>query len=254
LTDDSQPSPDAAIPASSSNGLISRVLAPAVRLWLRSQLESVENLELHIQAGDRQLLSGTLQQVSASASKAVYRGLHFSTVQVSAEQIQTNLRQVVRGKPFRLLAAFPVAGSVKITQADLNASVSAPLLATALCDFLSDMLQRPIQPDQLRQSQINLNSNQLQFVGELLQDTVRQRLEVCTTLEIKQGNKLKLGEFRCQMQPLSEQSLDPQLERSAASDRLPNSLIFPLGSDVHLEDLTIQDGTIYCQGQVKVMP
>lgn len=124
--------------------LISRVLSPAVKLWLRSQLDHVEALEVEIEAADRQLLSGSLSQVIASANSAVYKGLHFSHVRVTAQAIQTNLGQVLRGKPFRLLVPFPVSGTVTLSEADLNASLHAPLLGNAVSDFLLGLLQGKI--------------------------------------------------------------------------------------------------------------
>ena len=56
-----------------SSGLISKVLAPAVRLWLKSQTEHLEDLKLSIQAGDRQILSGKIPRIEASVVAAVYQ-------------------------------------------------------------------------------------------------------------------------------------------------------------------------------------
>ena len=48
-------------PPRKQSRLIARVLAPAVQFWLRSQLSQIEDLQIKIEAGDRQLLSVLLQ-------------------------------------------------------------------------------------------------------------------------------------------------------------------------------------------------
>lgn len=236
---------DQPIPGKQSR-IISRVLSPAVRLWLRSQLDHVENLDIAIEAGDRQLLSGTIQQVTASASKAVYRGLHLSQISVVSQQIQTNLGQVVRGKPFRLLASFPVAANVALSSADLNASMTAPLLATAITDFLLSLLQAEAstelsQLSSLKNIQVTLGEGSLTFHGVLAQGGVNYPIQIETALRVEAGNQLILDQFECFM----AESL-PQ--------HFPDRFAFDLGADVYLESLVIQPEQITCQGRITVVP
>ncbi len=229
--------------------LISRVLSPAVKLWLRSQLDQVEALELEIEAGDRQLLSGSLHQVIASANHAVYKGLHFSQVHVAAQSIQTNLRQVLRGKPFRLLVPFPVSGTVTLSEADLNASLPAPLLGNAVSDFLLGLLQCHSHkglddtPAELQNIQVKLQAGGLILNATLVKDNQHDPLRVQTHLAIEGGDRLRLSQFHCHLGS-GERSL---------SD-LPTSFTFDLGSDVCLEELTIHPDQIICRGQITVIP
>lgn len=232
--------------------LISRVLAPAVRLWVRSQLEHVEDLHLEIEAGDRQLLGGGISRVTAAASKAVYRGLHFSQIQVAGQDIQTNLGQVLRGKPFRLLAAFPVCGEVTLTAADLNASLTAPLLADAVTDFLLTFLQQaapsaaaPLTPAaHLQDVKVQLGDDELTFTALLATSTTTTPIAIRTRLSIKKGNLLKLEGFQYQ---------SSVAELVASADCKTNFTI-PLGSDVHLETLSVQAHQLRCQGKITVTP
>lgn len=229
--------------------IISRVLSPAVKLWLRSQLDHVEALELEIEAGDRQLLSGSLQQVIASASAAIYKGLHFSQVRVTAQAIQTNLGQVLRGKTFRLLVPFPVSGTVTLSAADLNTSLHAPLLGNAVSDFLLGLLQGKIAnasentTAQLQNIQVNLQAGGLIFNATLVQDEQQYPLTVQTQLSIEGGDRLRLEQFECQL---------GSGERSLSN--LPTSFMFDLGSEVCLEELTIQPQGILCRGRITVIP
>lgn len=254
--------PDAATSAEPKDGVdsssrqpaqsrvISRILTPALRLWLRSQLEQVEDLQIAIAAGDRQLLSGEISQVVASASKAIYRGLHFSQIRVVGQSIQTNLKQVLRGKPLRLLTSFPVTGDVCFSEADLNASLNAPLLANAVAEFLLPLLQPEItdriqaQTAKLHQVHVRLAANELTFTATLITPDLACPVAIRTGLTVKNGNLLKLEGFQQQR----------TVADLAPSGTTKTSFTIPLGSDVHLETLTIQPGQLICRGRVMVLP
>ncbi|NJP10059.1 MAG: DUF2993 domain-containing protein [Leptolyngbyaceae cyanobacterium RU_5_1] len=235
--------------------IISRVLAPALRFWLRSQLDQVEDLELTIAAGDRQLLSGAISQVSASATKAVYRGLHLSQIQVMGEHIQTNLGQVLRGKPFRLLTSFPVTGEITLSEADLNTSFTAPLLENAVADFLTNLLklevkpdhqliEQPAQPINLEDVQVELGEDELTFKAALVGHGRDRRWVIMRTrLDVENGNLLKLNQFQCQVG-----FADPSMAE------IPNSFAFHLGSEVLLKELSIHPDGVVCRGRITVIP
>lgn len=231
--------------------MISRVLSPAVKLWLRSQLDHVEALELEIEAGDRQLLSGSLHQVIASANQAIYKGLHFSQVRVAAQAIQTNLGQVLRGKPFRLLVPFPVSGTVTLSEADLNASLRAPLLGNAVSDFLLGLLKSKIVDDsgdttaELQNIQVTLQNGGLILNATLVKDNQHYPLMVQTQLAIEGGDRLRLSQFDCQLKG----EMDPRVLTD-----LPTSFTFDLGSEVCLEELTFCPQQILCRGRITVIP
>ncbi|MBD0268178.1 MAG: LmeA family phospholipid-binding protein, partial [Cyanobacteria bacterium Co-bin8] len=127
--------------------VISRILPPAVRLLIQTQVDQVENLVFQIEGRDRQILSGYVPKAAIAADRAVYQGLHLSHVQVEALEIRINLGQVMRGKPLRLLQRFPIVGKVVIQEHDLAASLAAPLLRDGIRDFLQQLMavQRPGQ-------------------------------------------------------------------------------------------------------------
>jgi len=248
-------SEDAPWTDSKQHGLISKVLSPAVGLWLRSQLEHVEDLHLSIEAGDRQILTGAIDRVTASARSAVYQGLHLSQAALTGVGIRTNLRQVLRGKPLRLLEAFPVTGEVCLTEADLNASLQAPLLANAVIDFLltllnadpeSELSDRAGESIQLQEPQAVLGDGHITFTASLMAASgTATAVVIRTGLRIEQGNQLKLDR--------------PQwLPHANARQGFPlkdlDGLTFDLGSDVKLEQLTLAMGQILCCGQLMVRP
>lgn len=121
--------------------LIRKVLSPAVRLWLRSQVDSAEVLSFEVEGSDRQLLSGQIPKISIVGEQVVYQGLSLSHLDIVGEGIKTNLRQVVRGKALQLLEPIFVQATLGMIDRDMNQCLQAPLLANALSEVLDQWLE-----------------------------------------------------------------------------------------------------------------
>ena len=63
------------------------VLAPACRVWLRSQVSHVEDIRVEIAGGSRQILSGTIPRVAVVAVGAIYQGLSLGSINLVADQL-----------------------------------------------------------------------------------------------------------------------------------------------------------------------
>jgi hypothetical protein len=183
--------------------------------------------------------------------------LHFSQVDLVGEQIRTNLRQVLRGKALRLLEAFPIAGRVLLSEAALNRSLQAPLLANAVTDFLLTLLQSDLgqqdgemqpncQPLVLQDPQVKLGDGQLTLVASLRSSSGKLTpVVIRTNLQVENGRVLKLDR--------------PQwLPHANARQGLPLSdldgFTIDLGAQVCLEQLTLALGQLVCYGQIWVTP
>lgn len=232
--------------------LISKVLAPAVGLWLKSQTEQIEQLKIEIQAGDREILSGHIQQIELSAEQAVYQGLHLSQVQITGQNIRVNLGQVVRGKPLRLLEPIEIAGTALIREADLNASLNAPLLKAGVTEFLVTLLRA--NGDALPEEG-NLNLQNLQIK---LEDN---RVVLAATLVSVSGmeSAIALRSGFTMAQPNRLQLVNPEwlphanAKRGLAIDDL-NGYEFDLGEDTEIEELKLDVEQVTCQAKLLVRP
>ncbi|NET31208.1 MAG: DUF2993 domain-containing protein [Cyanothece sp. SIO1E1] len=233
--------------------MIGRILAPAVRFWLRSQVEAVEALQLTIDGGDGQILSGYIPRVSISASKVVYQGLHLSQVQLTGENIRINLGQVLKGKPLQLLDVIPVTGQLSLTEACFNASLRAPLLANAITEFLENFLQSASllssHKDQISQAKdlsVVMGVNQLTLHTHLLaKHSDKIPLTLCTGLKMENNRELILAA--------------PQLRAQLGNDQAQvqedfNDFKIDLGPEVHIQTLSLAPGQLCCQGVINVIP
>jgi LmeA-like phospholipid-binding len=227
--------------------LVSKVLSAAVRLWLRSQVDSVEELEFQIEGGDRQILTGYIPKVSIAAHQAVYQGLHLSQVALTGETIRINLGQVLKGKPLKLLEVVPIQGSLWMLEADLNASLRAPLLANAIADLLlkwwrSSSQLSPLLPESLalQNCQAVIDPDRVMLSLDWQSAEAPISMTLWTGLCLVSGSRLKLE------QP---EVLVNGMERVRLSD-----YEIDLGSDVELHRLELETGQIIGQGRINVLP
>jgi hypothetical protein len=239
-----------------SSGMISKILAPAIQFWLRGQVESVEVLEVTIAAGNRQILSGTIPVVSLAAQQVIYQGLHLSEVALTGQNIRVNLRQILRGKALQLLEPIAIQGRATLHEAELNASLEAPLLANAIQQFLGELTRSSglgsggsgsgIPDLNLQNIKMRLLPAQINMRADLLSPSgTATEIAIRTGLNLTQPNQLQLHK--------------PQLLLNANAKRgLPlkdlDGYSFDLGIDTNLSEVTIAAGKIICAGQLLVQP
>jgi len=228
-------------PAKKPSRLISKILAPAIKLWLRSQVEQVSNLEVQIEGNDRQILNGSIPRVSILASHAVYQGLHVAQIQLVATGIQVNLGQVIKGQPLKLLEKVPVTGKLQLQQADLNASVRSPLLTNALTELLLK-LSTIAADKQVRWEKIIVDDGQMSLNATIATDSSNpQPIILRAGLKLANSHELEIS------QPTIE---TPHEESLTTLD----SFKVDLGTEVELDELTLNPGQIVCSGKINIVP
>lgn len=239
------------VPTVKRSRIISTVLAPAVKLWLRSQLEQATDLQVNIATDDRQLLSGAIEQISVVAQNAIYQGLHLTQAHLCGQQIQINIGQILRGKPLNFLAAFSVSARVQLTETDLNASLQAPLLANAVTTFLLTLLQADLpivddRPITLQTPQIVLGLGRLTLTAKLVSASGNiTPVVIRTGLEVESGQWLKLD--RPEWLPHANAQRGLQLHDL-------DGFAIDLSNQVSLNELTLEPNQITCSGEILVTP
>ncbi|MGB3191134.1 MAG: DUF2993 domain-containing protein [Limnoraphis sp.] len=236
----------------SSKPLVGKVLSRAVKLWLRSQVEQIDALDIKISGNNRSILTGHISQVTVWTAYAVYRGLHLSQVDLCASGIEINIGQVLKGKPLKLLKSFPVDCQVCLLSADLNTSLQAPLLTNAITKFLLPLIQSqnlkncnlsfPNDIKSLQNLQIILGQDQLTLTAEML-STRDELTPFCfhSELYLASPTELLLASPHLKL-PQQQQHYD-----------LDNMTI-DLGTDVNLQQLSISPEQLQMKGEIKVNP
>ncbi|MBO1046484.1 MAG: DUF2993 domain-containing protein [Dolichospermum sp. DEX182a] len=237
MTEPSSPNPD-----NSRVRIITKVLTSAIKLWLRSQLNQVSHLEVHIEASDRQLLSGYIPGVSISASNAVYQGLRVTQIELEAEKIQLNVAAILKGQPLQLSAIVPVVGKLIITAQDLNNSLSSPLLLTAINDGLIPLLaEYSLNYPFITWEKITLDNQVLILHGIPISETEGAFFNIHLGLELLNGQELQLT----QVQVKTDQEV--LLERNSP-------YMINLGTDVDIEKISLLPEQLTCYGRININP
>jgi hypothetical protein len=82
---------------------ISNILIPLLKLWLRSQTEKIEKLEITIEGNSWQIMKGNIPYAQISAEQIIYQGLAITTAHISTAHIHLNVPQLLKGEPLKLL-------------------------------------------------------------------------------------------------------------------------------------------------------
>lgn len=233
-----------------SHGLITKILAPALRLWLQSQLEAVESLDIDIQGQNRQILTGYVPQVALQSRQALYQGLSLGRVLLKGENIRINIGQIVKGRPLQLLEPIRVSGEVQISQADLQASLPSAILSNALRELLLALLEGLNIDDpsayladyQLQWQSIALAEQSFTLSARLTTPTQQTHdLKLRADLSLLNPQTLHLGNLTLQGLP------------GLGSSQLA-ALTVDLGHDVTLEALSLRPEELSCLGRLLIRP
>ncbi|MEA5593601.1 DUF2993 domain-containing protein [Rivularia sp. UHCC 0363] len=222
--------------------LITNVLTAAIKLWLRTQVSHVEQLQVEIIGGDRQIISGSIPSVSIVAQSAVYQGLHLSFVNLLAKNIRINISSILKGQQLRLLEKVPVSGELNQLEADLSASLSSKLLSTALNDVLIKLLPEYGSLSKSTSWQkVTIKDGILEIFGIIDEENNPQPLDICLGLKLLSHHELIIA-------PLIVTSNTKVLHESH------NGEYINLGSDVEIQELQLIPGKIICRGKINVNP
>lgn len=233
---------------STQTDLIRTILSPALRLWLRSLLEQVEQLDINIQGHDRQIIKGYIPRVCLNSRRAIYQGLQLGEVLILGENIRVNIGQILRGKPLQLLEPIRVSGEVSIEEEDLNASLSSFMLSNAFTDLLIMLLElngvdnpkQQLETYQIQWQDVALHDNQFAISG-MLTDKLGQTssVNILADLELINPQTLGINPVRIDILP----HLSPLNLKAFEVD---------LGSDVELAKLSLVTGKLACKGNLVV--
>ena len=230
--------------------ILVRGLEQGVKLWLRSQVDGIEGLKVRIEGQDSNLLQGYILRIHLFAQQAIYQGLHLTQVELEASNIRINIGQVLKGQPLGIIEPVPILGQVQLSQANLQASCTSPLLNNALKDLLTLILaqnNRRKYPQILANQEISwqnieIKANYLKFDGYSTSSRGKRIPIVITT-----GFKL-LSPYQLCLDPLHIE-FPPEI-----LSFMPQSLELDLGKEAQIQEISLLPGLLFCQGGLVIKP
>jgi len=232
--------------------LISKILSTAVKLYLRSQVTQIKDLQVKIVGKNKQILQGYIPQVLLSCDRAVYQGLHLSQIELNGLDIAVNLSEVIKKKPLRLLEPILVEIQVKLDEDDLQASLDSELLQSGLKD-----LWQMILAAQTNTSEVDLNPTVIEWHSIAIEQQVlnlkgRYKEPGEETKELCLSTRLSLADS--QTLCLSDLCLSDlnMTNKSSFAGELKKELKIDLGTDIAIALISIEAQQIKCAGKIKI--
>ena len=118
-----------------SSGPVLQLLASGLQRWIRSQCDSVDELNLALQGSAIELLRGRLKGVSLEARRVSFEQLPLMRAELQSGELKTMFRPGQPNQPVQLQDPFSIEGEVVLNGTDLNKA-----LATDRWRWLADLL------------------------------------------------------------------------------------------------------------------
>ena len=222
--------------------MIDKLLSGAVKLYLRSQVDRVENLQVKIVGKNKQILQGCIPEVRLNCDRAIYQGLHLNQIELKGADIAFNLPEVTRKQPLRLIKPIWIEVQLKLDAADLQASLDSSLLQSGLSDLWQMILSRQNYPEltglKMAWQKVAI-VNRTFNLSSVYRGASDEQNHLALTTEINLANPHTL----C-LSPL-------EITRDANRENI-GELELDLGKDVYLKELAIESQQIICSGIIKV--
>ena len=222
--------------------MINRILSTAVKFYLRSQVSRAKDLQVKIVGKNRQILQGYIPQVLLSCDRVIYQGLHLNQVEVKGANIGFNLPEVLKKKPFQLLEPIVVNVRLSINSADLQSSLTSPLLQSGLTDLLRSIpsIQQERAISEIKWQSIAIAAQRLTLLGSYQDNNSNtKKLNLSTGIALLDSHTLDLSPLK----------IDGELTQFKQHN---HPLEIHLGKDVVIEQLEIKSEQILCSGQITI--
>ncbi len=228
--------------------MITKLLSTAVKLYLRSQVSQVDDLQVKISGKNRQILTGYIPQVFLSCKKGIYQGLHLREVEINGNDIAINLPEVLKKKPLKLIEPIFVQVKLGLDVKDILASLDSELLQSGLTDLWQiilaakkeDILNLELNDSNIKWNHIAIANKQLTFSGTYKDENDRDnKLNLSTGITLSNSHTLCLFPLKI-------------YNDSNITKELAEKLEIDLGTDVNIKKLIIESEQIICLGNITV--
>ncbi|KAL3690075.1 hypothetical protein R1sor_016384 [Riccia sorocarpa] len=123
---------------SEKQSFLGSLLGRALSTFVHSQLESCSHVEVRIAGSNQELFRGQVKKVKISAKQAVFKGISFSDVKISATSIRLRF-----GQEEILQEPLHVKASIAIGEEDFKTSLGSPVLFEHMKELLPRQYSTP---------------------------------------------------------------------------------------------------------------
>lgn len=233
----------AALPAMAQ--FVGALVDPLVANWIRSEVDSVDNLSVDILGSDNNLLNGRIETAKVSGDNLVYEDFYLSRVELEGKDIRLTVDDALNGGSLDLVEPVPVNAVIRLKEADLNRSLQAPQIQSQFADEMVEIPFAGGEPVafQLREPQVSILDGRLKIDALLNSGGADVPVSVTTGLSVQNGTQLLLRNPTW----LSE---DGSRSPIAGLD----GVAVDLGPDVLIDRLELDAGELVYRGTITIQP
>ena len=233
-----------AVPATAQ--FVGALVNPLVANWIESEVDSVENLDVKISGADSDLMGGRIERAEVSGDNLVYEDFYFSRVELSGQDIRLTVEDALNGGSLNLVEPLPVNAMMRLTNADVNRSIQAPLIQSQLSEASVDI---PVGNGgeavafQLRDPQVEILDGRLKIDALLNTEGTDVPVSVTTGLLPKSSRQLLL------VNPVWLGDDGSQIPIAGL-----DGAEIDLGPDVKIDSLQLVPGELIYTGTITIQP
>ena len=181
-----------------SSGPVLQLLASGLQRWIRSQCDSVDELNLALQGSALELLRGRLKGVSLEARRVSFDQLPLIRAELQSGELKTMFRPGQPNQPVQLRDPFEIEGEVVLSGTDLNKA-----LASDRWRWLADLLAEKLMGLTPLRS-LAIDNDRMVLTAEVItgKDPVQRSFRLCADQGTIRVNHCDAeGEFFLPMDP-----------------------------------------------------
>ncbi|WP_218080989.1 LmeA family phospholipid-binding protein [Anthocerotibacter panamensis] len=229
----------------------SSLLSPLVQVWVRSQVERVEDLQVQVTGPDQDVVNGQIQKVQISGRNVRYQGIAARSVALSGSDIRLDTTGVFTGAGLRLLKPVRTNLTLGLSEDNLNEYLSSSAFQEQIRS-LEVQLPAQFGGDGANRVRLGLQSPHARLQQDRLElsaliqsrpESPPTPIKIATGVEVASARQLKL--------------VNPGLVLDSG-ERAPiealNGLIIPLGEDLEIRRATLLPGQLSLEGSFLLQP
>ena len=224
---------------------VSALINPLVANWIKSEVDSVDNLDVKISGADNELLGGRIARAEVSGDNLVYEDFYFSRVELSGQDIRLTVEEALNGGSLSLVEPIPVDAFMRLTEEDLNRAIHAPLIQS---QFSETDVEAPFSNGepvafQLSEPEVSILDGRLKIDALMNVDGASVPVALITGLLPQNGTQLQL------VNPVWLGDDGSQTPIAGL-----DGVAIELGPDVAIDSLQLVAGELIYNGTVTIQP
>ena len=122
--------------ASKKKDYLISLIEIALKYWIRSQCNSIEDIYINIKGDALNIINGKISGLSVKGNRIDFKGLLIQSISINSEEITLEVGISLKGVKAIPIKDFKIKGNIVLSSKDLNTILSAPTwswIANWLC-------------------------------------------------------------------------------------------------------------------------